>query len=121
MRFFSTDNRLWQLIFLTTDIVLLGLLWIVLSLTIVGFGPASTALYYAIAKSIRRERGRPFREFFHALKQIWWKSMFAGLIIYILMIGICLITLPSDWSCIASLCILAFGTNRGNLKNHSKK
>ena len=35
---------------------------------------------------------------------------------YILIVGICLITFPSDWSCIASLCILAFGTNRGNLK-----
>ena len=33
-----------------------------------------------------------------------------------LIILICLITFPSDWSCIASLCILAFGTNRGNLK-----
>jgi hypothetical protein len=33
-----------------------------------------------------------------------------------LIILICLITLPSDWSCIASLCILAFGTNRGNFK-----
>lgn len=35
---------------------------------------------------------------------------------YVLILGICLVTLPSDWSCIASLCILAFGTNRGNLK-----
>lgn len=26
---------------------------------------------------------------------------------------ICLITFPSDWSCIAALCILAIGTNRG--------
>jgi hypothetical protein len=34
----------------------------------------------------------------------------------LLIIGICLITFPSDWSCIASLCILAFGTNRGNLR-----
>ena len=34
----------------------------------------------------------------------------------ILIISICLITFPSDWSCIASLCILAFGTNRGKLK-----
>ena len=34
----------------------------------------------------------------------------------LLIIAICLITFPSDWSCIASLCILAFGTNRGNLK-----
>ena len=30
--------------------------------------------------------------------------------------GNALATFPSDWSCIASLCILAFGTNRGNLK-----
>lgn len=29
---------------------------------------------------------------------------------------ICIISFPSDWSCIASLCILAFGTNRGNFK-----
>lgn len=33
-----------------------------------------------------------------------------------LILLICLISLPSDWSCIASLCILAFGTNRGNFK-----
>lgn len=33
-----------------------------------------------------------------------------------LVILICLITFPSDWSCIASLCVLAFGTNRGNFK-----
>ncbi|MBR5489705.1 MAG: conjugal transfer protein TraX [Oscillospiraceae bacterium] len=34
----------------------------------------------------------------------------------ILIILICLVTFPGDWSCIASLCILAFGTNRGNFK-----
>ena len=34
----------------------------------------------------------------------------------VLIILICLITFPSDWSCIASLCILAFGTNRGKFK-----
>ena len=34
----------------------------------------------------------------------------------ILIILICLISFPSDWSCIASLCILAFGTNRGKFK-----
>lgn len=33
-----------------------------------------------------------------------------------LLILICLISFPSDWSCVASLCILAFGTNRGKLK-----
>ena len=34
----------------------------------------------------------------------------------VFVILICLITFPSDWSCISSLCILAFGTNRGHFK-----
>ena len=29
---------------------------------------------------------------------------------------ICLITLPSDWSCIAALCVLSIGSNRGEPK-----
>lgn len=34
----------------------------------------------------------------------------------LLVLLICFISFPSDWSCIASLCILAFGTNRGKFK-----
>ena len=34
----------------------------------------------------------------------------------LLIILICLVSFPSDWSCVASLCVLAFGTNRGDLK-----
>lgn len=34
----------------------------------------------------------------------------------LLTIVICLITFPSDWSCIASMAILGIGTNRGNFK-----
>lgn len=34
----------------------------------------------------------------------------------LLVILICIISFPSDWSCVASLCILAFGTNRDNFK-----
>ncbi len=41
------------------------------------------------------------------LKQ-WMKTL--------LVLVICLIALPADWSCIASLCVLAFGTNRGNFR-----
>ena len=33
-----------------------------------------------------------------------------------LIVLICLVSFPSDWSCIASLCVMAFGTNRGDLK-----
>ena len=31
----------------------------------------------------------------------------------ILTVLICLVSFPADWSCIAALCVLAFGTNRG--------
>jgi len=34
----------------------------------------------------------------------------------LLVLLICLITLPSDWSCIAALWILSFGTNRNNFR-----
>lgn len=37
----------------------------------------------------------------------------------ILIILICIISFPSDWSCVAALFVLAFGTNRGNLKNQT--
>lgn len=37
----------------------------------------------------------------------------------LVIILICLVSFPSDWSCIASLCVLAFGSNRGNLKKQA--
>lgn len=39
----------------------------------------------------------------------------SGMKIFLVLI-ICLITLPADWSCIAALCILAMGTNRGDFR-----
>ena len=41
----------------------------------------------------------------------WKNSLKYGLIL-----GICIVTFFADWSCIAALCILAIGTNRGNFK-----
>ncbi len=37
----------------------------------------------------------------------------------LLILLICIISFPSDWSCIASLWVLAFGTNRGAWKNQT--
>lgn len=42
------------------------------------------------------------------IKRGWVKTL--------LVLLICIITFPSDWSCIAALCVLAFGTNRGDFK-----
>lgn len=40
------------------------------------------------------------------------KSAFKPIVILL----ICVVALSADWSCVASLCILAIGTNRGNFK-----
>ena len=34
----------------------------------------------------------------------------------LLILLVCILAFPSDWSCIASLCVLAIGTNRGDFK-----
>ena len=44
-------------------------------------------------------------------------SKLKPLVKILLILLICLISFPSDWSCIASLCVLAFGSNRGKIKN----
>ena len=41
-----------------------------------------------------------------------WKTWQQTLIV----LGICVLTFPSDWSCIAVLAIIGIGSNRGNLK-----
>ena len=50
------------------DLIWAGLLWLFCSLPLITVGASSTALYYAIVKSIRHERGRVSACFFHAFK-----------------------------------------------------
>lgn len=47
------------------------------------------------------------------------KKITSGAVRVLLILLICLVSFPSDWSCIASLCVMAFGTNRGDLKNRA--
>lgn len=50
------------------------------------------------------------------LRMVNSRSVQKNTVKVILIVLICLISFPSDWSCVASLCILAFGTNRGKFK-----
>ena len=50
------------------DLIWAGLLWLVCSLPVLTIGASSTALYYAVVKSIRQERGRVSSCFFHAFR-----------------------------------------------------
>lgn len=58
-KFFSTLAKMW-------DLLVLDVLWIISVLAFVG--PACTALYYAVAKNIRKSRDYPGKSFWHSFK-----------------------------------------------------
>jgi uncharacterized membrane protein YesL len=71
------------------DVIFLSLIWLVLSLPIVTMGASTTALYYTTVKTIRRERGYTFKEFFNSFKMnfvistiIWIILLLLGFMLY---------------------------------------
>ncbi len=70
------------------DVVTAGLLWLVCSLPLVTIGAASSALYYAMVKSVRHERGGLTKSFFKAFRRdfktatlIWLLFLAAGFLL----------------------------------------
>ncbi len=51
-----------------TDLIAVGLLWLLASLPLVTVGAASTAAYYAVVKCIRHERGRLWASFWGSFR-----------------------------------------------------
>jgi len=84
MNFFDPNSKLMRALAAIFDLFVLGLLWVFLSFTIIGLGPACTALYYAVAKSVRKGRGNAVKEFLTSLKQNWWQSLAIGLLLTVL-------------------------------------
>lgn len=60
-RFFAIINRI-------SDLVILGLVFVLTSLPVVTLGASCTALYYSTAKTVRYEEGKPVKEYFRAWK-----------------------------------------------------
>ena len=53
----------------TGELILLGLVWLLTSFPVLTIGTSTIALYHAIVKSVRHERGYPVREYFKAFRQ----------------------------------------------------
>ncbi len=90
--FFNPENRLFSTMSKVFDIIVLNLIWLALyipffslvwvwwavvkqdwffipvALSLIVFIPSFTALYYAIVKSVRRQRGYAYKEFFRSFK-----------------------------------------------------
>ena len=67
--FFSSEGPLIGFLQKIGTLIVLSVLFILCSLPVVTIGAAASALYYAVAKSVRRERGYPTKEFFRAFKR----------------------------------------------------
>ena len=62
------------------ELILLGVIWLITSLPVFTMGTATTALYHAVVKSVRHERGYPVREYFKAFKKHFKKGTIITLI-----------------------------------------
>ena len=94
-RFLALDHPVGQFLCRILDLFILSLLWVLFSVTIVGFGPATTAVYYSVVKSVRKERDSAARCFFHSLRENWKPSLIAGLIFAALGASVLVIDLPT--------------------------
>ena len=96
MKLLDPNNEVMQGLGHLFYLIVLGLLWLLFSLTIIGIGPASVALYYAVVKSVRRERGNPFREFFYALRLK--QNLLTSLVVNVLLLLFGWVVFSYDWN-----------------------
>lgn len=78
--FFNLEGGFFNIMGKVFDIMLVSLVWFLCCIPIITIGPATTALYYSVVKSIRRERGYVTKEFFHSFKINLKQGIISGLI-----------------------------------------
>ena len=66
---FSENSGIGKALSAFVNCIWLGLLWLGCSLPVLTLGASTTALYYAVVKGVRRERGTPTGLFFHAFRE----------------------------------------------------
>ncbi|MGN0506109.1 MAG: YesL family protein [Lachnospiraceae bacterium] len=67
--FFNPDNAFFSFMGKAFDMFVVNLLWLFLCIPVVTIIPATTAMYYAVVKVIRRERSYAVKEFFRSFKR----------------------------------------------------
>lgn len=87
--FFSSEGPLFGFLQQLGNLILLSIIFIICSLPVFTFGTASSALYYAVVKSVRRGRGYPIKEYFRAFK----RNFLSGTILTLIIGGIAVLVL----------------------------
>lgn len=92
----STEGPIFSFLEKVGQLILLSLVWIIGCIPIVTIGTSTTALYYAVSKSVRREYGTPLKEFWSSYKANVKRGVITtvvmGLIAAVLILNIYLLT-----------------------------
>jgi len=83
---FNVDNKFFRGISKIIDCVWLSILWVMCCIPVVTAGAATTALYYAVNKAIKNDRGYASSEFFSAFKANFKQSTIIWLIFLVIYI-----------------------------------
>lgn len=85
---FNYNSKFIQTLNKFADMMIVSTMWLILTLTIIGFGPATTAAYHVMSKVVRYERGSVIKEFFKALKDNFWKSLVMGMLLMVFLVSL---------------------------------
>lgn len=77
---FNVENPFWTFVGKLADAMLLGAIWLLACLTIVGAGPATTALYYVAFKMVRNEENYVYKMFWKSFKENFRQGAIIGVI-----------------------------------------
>lgn len=96
-RFFNVDNGFFSFLSKVCDIIFISVVYLIICIPVITIGPASTALYYATVKVIRRERGYLFREFFKSFRMNFKRAAIVGVVLTVAYI-ILAVDILSSWA-----------------------
>lgn len=100
----NTDGPVFTWLDRLGQMILLSLAWLIGCIPVVTAGSATTALYYAVIKSVRRGRGDALKEFIRSFRENLRRSIPITLTALVLLgvmclnIHICLERTQGDWS-----------------------
>ena len=84
-KFFAYDGKVMEILNKTGEIILLNIIFLICCLPVITIASALTSFYYAMIKSVRRERGNPVREFMRSMKRTIAKGSLLTLGIFLWM------------------------------------
>lgn len=81
MGMFQQQNGVIWVINKIVDMVLLSVLWAVCSIPIITIGASSAALYHAITKAVREDKGYARQAFFQSFRENWKQCLKLGTVL----------------------------------------